>query len=776
MRRLALFCLWWSVLRADAQVLRTTAGEPAQLSIRRAGVHGVRITLKPVSYTPDYPFCPALVDSPKEPPVLVIGAGGPAAEPGAAKTPGASRSCRIGDLTVTVRPSPLTVTITRKDGSLVQRLTFGDSVRFVLDGAPLLGLGEGGPLTQRGVDWRTEPIEFDRSGRLDVMQPRWQSGAYGSRNPVPLLIGTKGWAIFVASPWVQVDLRSKGAGVFIPRKADTARQNEKNQGQALSKGLPPADATIDGLFDCIVFDAKKPAAFMKDVSTLSGPAVLPPLWALGYMQSHRTLQDETQMIAIVDSFRVKKIPIDAVIYLGTGFTPRGWNTSQPSFDFNPEVFHRDPAQVLRDLHDRHVRVVLHIVPYDRDKLPWLHGSIPARPGEDLNAPGGGPDLGHIQNYWALHIPLMQSGADAFWPDEGDWFDLYERIARHRLYYEGPLSTYPNLRPWSLHRNGYLGIARYGGFVWSGDTESSWKTLEGQVSVGLNYSLSLSPYWGSDIGGFYSNPDKTGELYARWFQFGTFCPSFRSHGRTWMTSLPWGWGLPDRGVVEDKNSVLPTSMNNPLIEPVTRLYDELRYRLLPYTYTLAWEARTQGMPLMRALWLQYPADTVARGLGSEYLWGRDLLIAPVFEKGATQRHLYLPRGQWYDWWTNDITTGGCWIDRPVTLSVMPIFVRAGAIIPLDTIRQYTGEHVTTPMTLKIYPGADGDFTLYQDDGISEAYLKGVSTHIRITWNDKTRVLTLRTTGIERPQRFRVEVVAAGKVVEIAYGGGTRTLKL
>ena len=152
--------------------------------------------------------------------------------------------------------------------------------------------------------------------------------------------------------------------------------------------------------------------------------------------------------------------------------------------------------------------------------------------------------------------LVNAGIDAFWPDEGDWFNLFERIKRHQLYYQGQLSTKPNVRPWSLQRNGYPGIAQWGGWVWSGDTESSWKTLEAQIAVGLNYSLSIGPYWGSDIGGFYPNSELTGELYARWYQFAAFCGSFRSHGRTWFTRLPWGWGLGDMGPRENNNTNAP----------------------------------------------------------------------------------------------------------------------------------------------------------------------------------------------------------------------------
>ena len=259
-----------------------------------------------------------------------------------------------------------------------------------------------------------------------------------------------------------------------------------------------------------------------------------------------------------------------------------------------------------------------MVPWDRDKLPTLQGTIPPGEGEAL-------DSSHLQSYWRPHVALMEKGVDAFWPDEGDWFDLFERMKRHQLYYQGPLSTKPNTRPWSLHRNGFLGIAQWGGWVWSGDTESSWKTLEAQIAVGLNHSLSIGPYWGSDIGGFYPNPEKTGELYARWFQFGAFCGSFRSHGRTWHTALPWGWGLSDMGPREDNNrnapardterrNPLPDELNNPAIEPVTKEYARLRYRLMPYTYTLAWEARQTGLPLMRAMWIHYPNDKKAAALG------------------------------------------------------------------------------------------------------------------------------------------------------------------
>ena len=748
----------------------TSAGQPARLDIRQAGAHSLRITLAPLTHADRLPANPVLAEREfPEPALSLREIGGPV-------------EAHVGALRVAVRPAPLTVEVRDASGRLIQEVAFADdgTLTFRLDDAPVLGMGEGGPRPPQGANWRDLPVEFDRRGRMHEMVPRWQSNAYGSRNPVAMLVGTGGWGLLVAAPWGAVDLRDARRGVFAPRSpsdVDSLPQTRRNQGENRGKGIPPRASMVPGLYDVFVFDARVPAHLMKDVAEIIGAAVMPPRWALGYMQSHRTLRDETQMIDIVDTFREKRIPLDAVIYLGTGFTPRGWNTEQPSFDFNPEVFRRSGREVIADLHARNVKVVVHMVPPDRDELPTLHGSIPPVPGEPR-------DAAHIATYWARHVPLVEAGVDAFWPDEGDWFDLFERIKRHQLYYEGPLSTRPDVRPWSLHRNGHLGIARWGGWVWSGDTDAAWKTLEAQVAVGINHSLSLSPHWGSDIGGFYPNPEKTGELYARWFQFGAFTPSFRAHARTWQLALPWGWGLPDMGVRENDNrngnaddarrNPLQSEMNNPAIEPVARRYAELRYQLLPYIYTLAREARDTGMPLMRAMWLHYPDDETARGIGSQYLWGRDLLIAPVFEKGATRRDVYLPAGEWTDWWSGERHRGPTTLTRAVDLATMPIYVRAGAIIPFDPIRQHTGEVVDAPTTLRVYTGADGDFTLYEDDGVSLGYLRGEGRWTRVRWDDGARRLRVEAgaragAGGAVPRVFRVELLQEGRTATVEYAG-------
>ena len=226
--------------------------------------------------------------------------------------------------------------------------------------------------------------------------------------------------------------------------------------------------------------------------------------------------------------------------------------------------------------------------------------------------------------------------------------------------------------------------------------------------------------------------------------------------------------------ESRENPLQSEMNNKTIEPVAKKYDELRYQLMPYTYTLAWEARSKGLPLMRALWLHYPEDKLAAKSADQFLWGRDLLIAPVYEKGATSRKIYLPQGEWYDWWTNEKHQGAKTISKQVDLSIMPIYVKAGAIIPVDPIRQYTSEKVDEPTTLKVYTGSNGSFTLYEDDGISLDYLKNKFVLTQMLWDNQKRKLTIQpqspgNTETKTKRVFKVELIPQGVTKQVAYSG-------
>jgi alpha-glucosidase/alpha-D-xyloside xylohydrolase len=282
----------------------------------------------------------------------------------------------------------------------------------------------------------------------------------------------------------------------------------------------------------------------------------------------------------------------------------------------------------------------------------------------------------------------------------------------------------------------------------------------QVPVGLNVGLTGIPYWGTDTGGFITRRELTGELFVRWFQFSAFCPSFRSHGRTWKLRLPWGWNTGTYGPEEHdgRRTELPdpSELRNPAVEPICRQYLELRSRLLPYLYVAVRETVETGVPIMRALWLHYPDDPEAVRRGDLYLWGRDILVAPVVEKGATHRELYLPAGQWHDFWTGEVLAGGRSIRRPVDLATLPLFVRAGAIMPTGPVKQRSDQPSEEPVLLTVYPGADGVATLYEDDGTSFAYRDGAWRKILLTWHDATGRLEIAlapgSRPLEAPRRF------------------------
>jgi alpha-glucosidase/alpha-D-xyloside xylohydrolase len=365
--------------------------------------------------------------------------------------------------------------------------------------------------------------------------------------------------------------------------------------------------------------------------------------------------------------------------------------------------------------------------------------------------------------------------DGWWPDQGDGLDAPSRLARNRMYFEGQQLYRPNKRVYALHRNAYAGMQRYASFLWSGDVLSRWETLKTHVPNAINTGLSGIPYWGTDIGGFIPTQEYTGELYARWFQFAAFCPLFRSHGRDWRLHRPWGWNTGELGYAETSGyHPDEAELHNPAIEPVCRKYLELRYRLMPYIYSAVKETTETGLPVIRALWLHYPDDPTAVARGDQYLFGRDILVAPVVEKGATSRALYLPHGTWYDFWTNTKHDGGQEITRDVDLSILPLYVHAGAILTTGPAKQYTGEKVDGPLTLTVYPGADGTGLLYEDDGETFDFRDGHSMRLEMQWNDTNKHLKLQLahgSKLMRPGKmeFAVRVAGTDATKQISFDG-------
>jgi alpha-glucosidase (family GH31 glycosyl hydrolase) len=540
---------------------------------------------------------------------------------------------------------------------------------------------------------------------------------------------------------------------------DFSGAESKFQPKEVDKNLP---------IELFFIASREPAVIMAEYAGLTGHPELPPLWSLGYQQSHRTLAGREEVLAEARTFREKKLPCDALIYLGTGFCPSGWNTENGSFAWNQKVF-PDPKEMIEKFHEDHFKVVLHSVIMTDE----LHGTVHDRAECSENS----SKSADASCNWTAHREDFAMGVDGWWPDEGDPLDIPSRLVRNRMYWEGPQLDRPNERPYALHRNGYAGMQRYGSFLWSGDVYSTWETLRTHIPIAINTGLSGIPYWGTDIGGFVPTKEFTAELYLRWFQFGAFCTLFRCHGRTWKLRLPWGWNTGDPGPVEINNyngAAIPdpSQLHNTQVEPICRKYLELRYRMLPYIYSTVRECTQTGMPVMRGLWLHYRDDPKAVNRSDEFLWGRDFLVAPVVEQGATSRNVYLPRGTWYDFWTNERMDGGREVTRAVDLETMPLYVRAGAILPLGPVKQYVEEKSDEPLTVHVYPGADGSFTLYEDDGRSFDYRQGEWMDIEISWNDAGRVLRMKLASGSKmlpPLRRAIRVKVAEKQKELEFNG-------
>ncbi len=642
----------------------------------------------------------------------------------------AARTVRCGELRVRVKANPLTFVVETAKGEPVQRLRVDEKTGVALfdtGDTPLLGLGEGGP-------------QFDRRGAVYPMRngegvPKLRTR--GARVPVPWIIGTAGWAIFFHQPYGTFDFTGPE-----------------------SKFLPPQDGPPLPL-DLFFVGAKEPATIMAEYTRLTGHAELPPLWSLGYQQSHRTLASREEILAEAAKFRDQKLPCDAMIYLGTGFCPSGWNTANGSFDWNARVF-PDPKEIIDQFHEKHFKVVLHAVILARKLTGTVHDKCNLDRFDDERA----------SCYWDEHRRDFAMGVDGWWPDEGDALDIPSRLNRNRMYWDGPLTDRPNVRPYALNRNGYAGMQRYASFLWSGDTMSLWETLKEQVANGINTALTGIPYWGTDIGGFVPTKEFTAEMYVRWFQFGAFCTLFRSHGRTWMLRLPWGWDMGNPGPIEARVTPPDSELHNKEVEPICRKYLNLRYRMLPYIYSAVRECAQTGMPVMRSLWLNYPDDAAAVARDDEYLWGRDMLVAPVTEAGATSRKLYLPRGNWYDYWTGERQEGGREITRAVDLATIPLYVRAGTILPLGPVKQYVAEKVEGPLSITIYPGANGSFSFYEDDGETLDYHKGEWMGIEMEWDDGRRRFRMRLAEGSRmlpPHRREVEIHLKGETRKAVFEG-------
>ncbi|HYW35862.1 MAG TPA: TIM-barrel domain-containing protein, partial [Balneolaceae bacterium] len=476
---------------------------------------------------------------------------------------------------------------------------------------------------------------------------------------------------------------------------------------------------------------------------------------------------QKQILSVAHKFRQQNIPIDNIVQDWYYWKKNKWGSQR--FD---STRYPHPKQMIQTLHQKdHLHFMISVWPkfYTTTKTFkqfWNNGWLYKKNVNDHQKDW----VGYVSTFYDAFNPharkafwdlvknrLFSLGVDAWWldasePDIHSNTDIQTRKALMNPTYLGPAAEYfnayplvnaeafykgqqrakPNQRVFILTRSAYAGLQRYSAAIWSGDIGTTWTDMKNQIGVGLNYSISGLPFWTMDIGGFaveprYQNPTKKNkkewrELMDRWYQFGAFCPIFRAHGQK-----------PYREVF---NIAPPGSKTYKSIVK----YDKLRYRLMPYIYSLDAMTWDDHYTIMRALPMDFPNDENVRDIRDEYMFGPDLLVNPVTSYKTRSRKVYLPQTKgWYNLNTGKFFDGGQNISAAAPYNRIPVFVKAGSILPIGPAEQYTGQKPQNPITLYVYTGRDGHFTLYNDDGVSEDYKDGKYTKIPIHYIDQTHTL-------------------------------------
>jgi alpha-D-xyloside xylohydrolase len=527
---------------------------------------------------------------------------------------------------------------------------------------------------------------------------------------------------------------------------------------------------------------------------LTGKAVMMPRWAYGFWQSRQRYTNQKELLDTVAEYRKRKIPLDNIVLDWFYWKEDQWGSHQ----FDKTRF-PDPKGMLDAVHKQNAQLMISVWPkfypgtanyQELDKAGFMyHGNIEAG-AKDWVGPGYTNSFYDPYSkaardiYWRqVHENLNVLGIDAWWmdatePDVHSNLDLDSIRARIGPTALGPAENYFNSYPlvhsagvyegareankkrvFILTRSGFAGLQRNAAAVWSGDIASRWDDLYNQISAGVSVSYSGLPNWTYDIGGFanegrYSNKPKPEdvaewrELNLRWFQMGAFAPLFRSHGEYPLREI---FNLAPAG----------SEVFDSLV-----WYDKLRYRLLPYTYTVAADTYHRDGTILRGLAMDFPDDLAARNVRDQYLFGKAFLVAPVYKHQARTRQVYLPAGaDWYDFHTGALSKGGASIEAAAPLNRAPLYVRAGSIVPVGPDVQYAAEKPDAPITLLVFAGADGSFDYYEDDGVSYGYEKGEFARIPLRYDAAKGVLTIgaRTgsyPGMPEKRTFKVRWIKAG----------------
>jgi len=504
---------------------------------------------------------------------------------------------------------------------------------------------------------------------------------------------------------------------------------------------------------------------------VTGVAPMMPRWVFGLWQSRQRYKTQQEILDIVEGFRSRRIPLDNIVQDWFYWKEDQWGSHQ----FDPSRF-PDPDGMIRDIHDKdHAHYMISVWPKfytttDNFKTLQVRGFL-YQPNlrEDIHDWVGYPDTFYDafnpearRLFWSqVETALFHKGIDAWWLDasepdllptptlEGQKTHVNPTalgtgsrvlngfpLVNSQAVYQGQREAAPNQRVFILTRSAFAGQQRYAAATWSGDISSTWTAMRKQIPAGLGFSISGIPYWSMDTGGFsvparFSRQNPTAEdqeewreLNARWFQFATFVPLLRVHGEFPNREM-WYFG----------------GESHPAYQTMLK-FDRLRYRMLPYIYSLAGAVTQNDGTIMRPLVMDFRGDAKAREIGDEYMFGPAFLVSPVMTYKARQRQVYLPQAAgWYDFWTGAALSGGQTVDAPAPYDSLPLYIKAGSIIPFGPELQYTDEKPADPITLYVYAGADGAFTLYEDEGTNYNYEKGAFSRIPLMWNDAARTLTI-----------------------------------
>ena len=706
---------------------------------------------------------------------------------------------------VVLRTAKVLVRVNKADGTL-RFLTRDGNELLAEQGAPSFSLYEQG--ADKG-DYRIrQTFTLDKDEAIYGLG-QLQTGKMSQRDQTKYLIQSN------LEDVVTFFQSVKGYGVYWDNYSPTTFTD--------NAGGTTFDSEVGGFLDYYFMYGGNGDGVVAEMRALTGQVPMFPLWTYGFWQSKERYKSQNETVGVVRKYRELGVPLDGIIqdwqYWGSNYL---WNAME---FLNSEFW--NPQKMLDDIHAMNAHAMISVwssfgpmtKPYRELKAGGMLLDFNTWPpsGSDkwppvMDYPSGVRvyDAYHPQArdiYWKyLEKGIFSLGMDAWWMDstDPDHLDIKPSDYDNPTYlgtfrkvrnayplmavggvYDHQRAATSDKRVFILTRSAFAGQQRYGANTWTGDISASWDTFKRQIPAGLNFSLCGIPHWNTDIGGFFlgNYPQKTldpdyRELHVRWMQFGTFCPMMRSHGADAAREI-WQFG----------------KKGEPYYDAIEK-YINLRYSLLPYIYSTSWQVTRHQASFLRALSMDFPADRRVWDMGSEYMFGASFLVCPVTDPMYTRMEgenrvpdfsqvknaeVYLPEGAaWYDFWTNERLEGGQTVEKAAPLDILPLYVKAGSIVPRGPQVQYATEKPWDNLEVWVYPGADGSFCLYEDEFDNYNYEQGAYTEIPMRWDDSSRTLTIDARqgsykGMLETRRFTVRT-ADGMEKTVTYTGKKVRVKL